>query len=457
MTFIRLFFGYLVQIGPFAYLCFYPFSSNFRFSKKKTIAFTIAVIAGCACAFSAAGTYLASILPGNHKLFQSINFIFMLSLLPYPFWYIYAVKNIWQKKLFIFSFSLTSALAITSVCNMISTWYYLEAPSDGLPYKGYTLLFILLITLLVLPLLILLLKNYYYPIEKHLNAKESGHLSILSLLLFLILASGLSFIEYEHLFENPMVFFLFFSLLLSVFVIYLLYFKMYFYLYEKYISQNKYQKIRYDMQLLDEQYRKINDNIENSRRLRHDLRHHILTLQGYLNKNEFDKAKDYIAQYMESLSEYELTKFCDHQVVNMLIGYYYSFAQEQNIAFLAHINIPENLSLLNADIAVLLGNLLENAVTAAASAPTEYRKISLNIVCHRKMLAITMDNGFNGVTKQQKNGEYLSVKPEHIGIGLKSITDIAEKYNGGVEFKHDGKLFHSCVMLGLNENISSEN
>lgn len=452
MNFLRLFFGCLIQIAPFAFLCFYPFSNCFRFPKRKTTTLTVGIVLSCSLAFSGISAYLASILPGNHALFQIVNLIFMLCLLPCMFWYIYAVKSIWQKKLFIFSFALTSALAITSICNIISTWFYLDAPSDGLPYKGYSTLFILAVTGAFLPPLLLLLKKCYRPIEEQLNERESGHLSLLSLLLFLILASGLTFIEYEHLFENPMVLFLFFALLISVFVIYLLYFKMYFYLYEKYITQIKYQEIHYNMQLLDKQYTKINENIENSRRLRHDLKHHMLALQGYLNRKDFDKAKDYTTQYLENASEYELLKFCDHQVVNMLAGYYYSFAQEQSIDFSAHINIPEKLALSNADIAVLLGNLLENAMAAASLAPEALRKINLNMVCHRKMLAITIDNGFNGVIKQKPDGEYVSTKPDHIGIGLKSIADIAEKYNGGVEFKHDNKMFHSCVMLGLNGN-----
>lgn len=450
MTFFRLCFGCIVQTAPFAYLCFYPFGSHFRFSKRKTILLTIAVIAGCALVFSIAGTFLASILPGNHVLFQAVNLLFMLCLLPCLYWYINAIRAIWQKKLFIFSFALTSALSITSICNTLCTWFYLDKPSDGLPYEGYTSIFIFGVTALLLPLLRLLLKKYYLPIEDDLSAKENGHLSILSLLLFLVLASGLSFISYDNFYKNPLDFFLFFSLLASIFVIYLLYFKIYLSAHEKYLTQSKYLKIQYDMQLLGEQYQQINENVENSRRMRHDLKHHMLTLQGYLNRNETEEAKNYIQQYIKEVQEYELLKFCEHQVIQMLVNYYYSFAREQGIGFIVHINIPKELSISDSDLSVLLGNLLENAVNAAAAAPQKHRHINLNIICHRKMLAITVDNSFDGKVMKNMDGQYLSTKPGHIGIGLKSITDIAEKYNGGIDFKHDDHEFHSYVMLGLN-------
>lgn len=137
MIFLRLYFGYLVQIIPFAILCFWPFKNNFRFSKKKSFTFTIGIILGCTLIFSSLGTYFSQILPGNHSLFQTVNLIFMICLLPCLFWYIYTIKAMWQKKLFIFSFTITYALAITSLINTLTTWIYYNVPTDGLPYKGY--------------------------------------------------------------------------------------------------------------------------------------------------------------------------------------------------------------------------------------------------------------------------------------------------------------------------------
>lgn len=197
----------------------------------------------------------------------------------------------WQKKLFIFSFTITYALAITSLINTLTTWIYYNVPTDGLPYKGYSILISFSISTLFLPLWILFYKKFFSSIEETLGANETGALSILSLLLFVALASGLSFIEYTSLFDNPMAFFLYFTLLGTILIIYFLYFKMYSSIHEKYIAENKYLKIEYDMQMLDKQYIQLHDNIEMSRRLKHDLKHHMLVLQEYLNRNETELAK----------------------------------------------------------------------------------------------------------------------------------------------------------------------
>jgi signal transduction histidine kinase len=373
----------------------------------------------------------------------------MICLLPCFCWYIYEIKDIWQKKLLIFSFTLTGALSITSIGNFIGSWTNLDSSSDTLPYGGYTILILFFITVLVLPFFRQLLKYYYLPIEKELSAKEGTYLSCLSFILFIILESGLSFIDYENLIQDPIILFLFWALILSVFIIYVLFFRMYFYTYMERIMQKKYLQIQYDMKLLEEEYRHINENIENNRRMKHDLKHYLLTIQGFLNGNEIEQAKQSIQQYVQNLQAYEMIRFCNNHVVNILISYYYALAKEKEINFIAHINITKELPIETPDISVLLGNLLENAIKATDFTGKKQRTIKLNILCHRKMLAITVDNDFNGNIRIDKNGNYLSTKLDHTGIGLKSIEDIAKKYNGSVEYSHDDKEFHSNIMLEL--------
>ena len=64
------------------------------------------------------------------------------------------------------------------------------------------------------------------------------------------------------------------------------------------------------------------------------------------------------------------------------------------------------------------------------------------------MLAITVDNSFSG-TVRMSDGKYLSTKKSHTGYGLESMEAIAEKYSGGVEFTHEGRVFHSSVMMAM--------
>lgn len=447
MIFLRLFTGFLLQVIPFAVLVIYPYGDKLRFSKKRTALLTLGLIVGLAVLFASCGCYLERLLPPNHTLFQAVNVVFLLCIFPCLGWYLYMTNDIWQKKLFVFSFALTAGLFINSINNAICTLFVDPILYDGLPYQGYQLLILAILTALLLPLFWVVLAKYYCPVEAGLSPKESIYLAFLPLFLFLLLAAGLSFIEFDYLY-NPMSLFLFFSLFILVLVIYLIFFKMMGLSYEKLRSQHESDQAHHLLTIQETQYRHICDSIENSRRMNHDLKHHMVTLQGYLQNGQVQDACDYLAQYLNSARQSELVTLCGNPVVNMVVGYYRAMALQKGIAFKTRISIPDELSVSDIDLSVILGNLLENAIDAADSAETQERLIRFHMLCSGNMLAITVDNSFSGEMKMT-GGQYVSNKVNHSGLGLRNIEIIAGKYEGGVEFTHDSNMFHSSVMLVL--------
>jgi len=450
MTFLRLLLGYFLQVMPFAVLAFYPFSNQMRFSKRKSVLLTSALILGLAFIFAWTGCCLQRILQPSQTLFTAVNVVFMLALLPCFLWYLYAVKTVWQKKLFVFSFALSSALIITSINNIISTRIPLSGTYDGLPYRGQALLVLFLLTAIMLPILLLILNRCYKPVEDGLTPKESTYLSILSLTLFLVLASVLSFIDYDGIY-NSLSLFLFFALLVTVFVIYIIFFKMLYLAHRELTVQQKYDEAQRQLVLQQEQYHRIIDSMEIARRMRHDLRHHLVTMQGFLKSDQTEQAKQYLSQILKITPEHEIPKLCGNAVVNLVVSHYRALAEEQGIQFSVRIAIPDDLPILDADLSVMIGNLLENAIDAvkqvdhtAGTMPF----IRLNMICSGKMLAVTVDNSFDGIVEMDGE-QYLSTKPNHGGYGLQSVEAIAAKYAGGVEFTHEANVFHSSVMIGL--------
>lgn len=453
ILFIRLFYGCLMEIAPFAFLCFYPFDGYYRLTKKKTFLMTVLLLTSVGSIFAVGSIALYVCLPDYEFVFQLTNVIFFLCLILCFVWYAYAVRASWQKKLFVFSFSLTCAVVCFTICNFFLDYYYLDSTfPDGLPFYGITIPTATLITAVIFPLYLLLVKYFFLPVRDGLTDKESGYLSFLSLLLFLVLFSGLSSIKRHYLYENPMTLFLFAALLISTFVIYIVIFRMLYLSHERILLQQENIHTQHQIELRDEQYHRITETISATRRLRHDIKHHILTVQGFLTEGNTAKAETYLNEYLDTVTKYEIMSLCGNSIVNMIVSHYYTLAKENLIDFTIYINIPKELPIQNSDISVLLGNLLENAVTAAASAPEGQRWIRLNMIVSGKTLVVTVDNGFDGAA-EYKNGEYLSTKPEHTGLGLKSIVNIANKYNGDTEFTHEDTVFHSSVMLELAESV----
>ncbi len=442
IIFLQLFAGAVVDLAPFALLCAFPFTGYFRLPRRKSILITISLIVGSALAYAAAGTYLAFILPFDNRLYQAISAVFICCTIVCFFWYLYAVRAIWQKKAFIFLFAMTSALFINSICNCILN--FLPGPGSWIPDTPITIAAALISNAAVVPFLCLFLKYFYLPVEDGMSAKEIGYLSIPLLLLFTTFFVVFSYVDFIYIISNITALSLYFGLLLTVFLLYGVIFKMYSLAHERYLADEKYARSQYQEEIRGEQYKRIYENIENSRKMRHDLRHHMVILQGYLESGDHEKARD----YLKSMEDHKIVKYCSNPVVNMLISHYSDLAKAQDIAFSIHVHIPDKLALPDTDLSVLVGNLLDNAVSAAATAAEADRVIRLNMNCSGKMFGVTVDNGFDGEVKQ--NGrEYLSTKSGGQGLGLKILADIAEKYDGGVEFTHEAAMFHSSVMLRL--------
>lgn len=427
MIFWRLFFGWLIQIGPFALLCIQPFAGQLRFPLRKTGAVMLILFAGLAAAFALTGCALHRASASDPWLFVKVNMAFFVSLIFCFLWYLYAVTASWPKKLFVFSYVLSGAFIITSISNAIATRLHMGR-SDGLPYLGCAPLILLLAAAVFLPVLFFVLKRHYQIMADSFTNRESIYISTLSIVLCVALSSGLICFGYLNLYE-PMNLLLYIALLISIFAMNGICFKLLDITHEKMSAQRKYDELHCQLSLQVEQYRRISNNMEATRRMRHDLKHHMITIQGFLQGGNVKEAEQYLDHYLLVTKELEIPKLCDNAVVNTIA-------------------IPADLAVQDIDLSVLIGNLLENAFDAALLVEGEARFIRFNMACFGKMLAVTVDNGFNGTVKMEA-GRYLSTKDQHSGFGLASVEAIAEKYSGGVEFTHEAEVFHSSVMLGI--------
>ncbi len=444
-TFLWVFLDDFAMFAPFAVLCFFPLRKYFRFSMKKTVRLTSLAIIASNAADAFVQAFFYSFIDDKDKLYTVTNITFLIPILVCFAWYIYAIKTIWQRKAFIFLFALVVALFTTSIANYFLSFVPIEKTHSIIYSNIDTIISSLIIDVIFIPLMCLFLKKMYMPVDKYIGKKEYLYLDIPMLILFVIYYFMFTFLSFDALSADPSMTMLYFGLLIMVFILYAIIFRMCRLFGERQAANERYIQTQFQIDIRDEQYRRISDNIENVRRQRHDLRMHMTALHGFLTNGETNKAVEYINQYLGIIQTQKLVRYCANHVVNVLVSHYADMAKERDTAFSVHIQIPDYLPIQDTDISVIIGNLLENAIDAVCELPPSERSIKVNMIYRGNMLAITVDNTFNGVVKQ-KDGVYLSTKSEHRGMGLSSIADIAGKY-GSVEFRNDDKTFYSSVML----------
>lgn len=206
------------------------------------------------------------------------------------------------------------------------------------------------------------------------------------------------------------------------------------------------------LEMQESQFRSQQKYLKDFERTRHDFRHSILTLAELYNEGKNKELGKYLNQYIKAMPKKEIISFCDNTALNAQLNYYVHIAKQNKIDLKLRVDIPDEIPVSDVDLCSVVGNVLENAVSACQYA--DEKSIQLTIVVEDEaQLYIVAVNTFDGIVCQ--NGEtYLSTKPEGKGIGLSSVKETAESYGGSAQFSHEGKLFFTNIAIPLNYAVS---
>lgn len=181
---------------------------------------------------------------------------------------------------------------------------------------------------------------------------------------------------------------------------------------------------------------------------RHDMRHHLALIGGYLAEGEFDKAENYIKLTQADIEAITPKRYCENNAVNLILSYFELKAKNKGVLFSVEAHLTQNIPISETELCALLSNGLENAIEAAAQVASEqFRKVKLRCYIHKNNLLIYIENSFTGKLAIE-NGLPQSKREGH-GFGAKSMAMIAEKYNGYCSFEKTDEIFILRIVLPL--------
>ena len=124
-----------------------------------------------------------------------------------------------------------------------------------------------------------------------------------------------------------------------------------------------------------------------------------------------------------------------------------SQAKQKGIQISCESDIPCDLQLNASDLMVILGNLLDNSITAAEKVK-ENPFIKVGVSYSKGMLFISIENAYFGKIIEI-NGHLLTTKnnKEHHGYGLSNVRKVLEAYHGIMEFEHTKNIFRVDAAL----------
>ena len=188
----------------------------------------------------------------------------------------------------------------------------------------------------------------------------------------------------------------------------------------------------------------LTESNEQTRILRHDIRHYATMIEQYAQLGEYEKIISISKEINGQNQAVTVQNYCSNQSVNLLLSNYVAQFSSLNVAFSPQLIVPKEIFVQDLDLCVLLGNALDNALKSILKC-REKRFLELILHCNENKLFMELKNSCETAVAFQ-NDLPLSTKQGH-GYGSKSIRYIAEKYHGICSFELSENIFTTKVIL----------
>ena len=190
-------------------------------------------------------------------------------------------------------------------------------------------------------------------------------------------------------------------------------------------------------------YQKMNEQYDAIRIMKHDYNFHLNAALDMLKRGDIQKSGEYLNGLKNQLADKEFPNFCENPVINSLVADYLRRCKELDIKMYISISIPDDFIILNYEMCIVLGNLLENAVEASQKLKAN-RKIELAVKPKGEQLAIMIRNTFDGNIVM--DGEkFVSTKKDG-GLGLQSVNAVILRYGDMFYTNIEDEWFNAYVL-----------
>lgn len=191
---------------------------------------------------------------------------------------------------------------------------------------------------------------------------------------------------------------------------------------------------------------------EETRKYRHDLRNHLICLDGLAQEEHAEKTAAYIGN-MQKQAVFIQQKFYDtgNKTLDSLVNYYGSILEpDAKLSVLGR--IERDLEFTDADLCTVLGNLLQNAAEGIAQVKNEEKYIHVQMEQGREYLRIKIENSapLLEITGEQFSNMFLRTakrdKRNH-GMGMRNVRDTLKRYSGTLKVTREPRKFIAEVIL----------
>ena len=220
-------------------------------------------------------------------------------------------------------------------------------------------------------------------------------------------------------------------------------------IYENMIVNNERILLKQQNIAYENQTKIIDQSLIAIQSIKHDMKNHIITLNSMYDNNKNEDIKVYITKMLNLIDSTNQLVQSNNFIIDSIVNFKLQELANLNVNIKIDVKVPHQLNILAYDLTTILGNLLDNTLTALKQIPqSKDRKLDLSMYCNKGNLIILIDNSFDGKVSMQ-NGKYKTtkaIKSNH-GMGLQNVEETIATYGGNIQTEHTDDTFSVAVLI----------
>lgn len=202
------------------------------------------------------------------------------------------------------------------------------------------------------------------------------------------------------------------------------------------ISEERTQNIVFTnlLKTSKEQMNQMIENEDSLKEVRHDLKNHLIVMQGLLKDEQYDQLETYLSNITPMFDIHQPRIYCQNIYLNTLLNH--KVAEYREIDFDIQVYPSFCGYFSDVDLYILVSNLLDNAIQELTTHSSLDKTIHLSLEVKDAFQIIKISNPLS----QEKTLKTEKKDVENHGLGLSIIRKIVKKYDGEMLIKQDNNF-----------------
>ncbi|MDE6214542.1 MAG: GHKL domain-containing protein [Lachnospiraceae bacterium] len=209
-------------------------------------------------------------------------------------------------------------------------------------------------------------------------------------------------------------------------------------------EEYKVERLSYMLVLQRESIEKFIGQERELYQLRHELEHKLFTVQYLFEKNRKEEGFRVLKQMIVELCGDAKNISVSQNIVETVVVNIEKKYERKEVRIEKEILFPDETIMELVDLCILLGDLLDNAMEAAAGSEEKQVKISVREEFNCLYLKIA-----NTFSKENSDVKAFASKKEtgRHGFGMRNIREIVRRYGGELITYDEGEWFYADVII----------